>query len=412
MRRRTVLRSLGALATVGATAGCNTGDTEQTPRDTPARTPTEPTPTADSDTARETATETPSPTPTEERSTPASLDPHPDARDVAMARQMGFSARPAQYVSVPGGTTTASFVVRAPFSEVAGWYATNVDGWSATESFDLREAYEDPAPGALYGYRRLQSGSRGALVLYRGRTLRRFGEVTELVHVTGPAADVGAASVNPPVYDVFEREPPQFVTHRLVDVSEATHVSYFRSGYGHSYTNDFETCRSMKHYISDDSGGDGEHETQYAPTTGLVTTTEAEADARDVRVVITPEGHPAFDLELFHIDPEPGIEEGAQVTAGQKLGVYRFDSYTVGEPAVNVWTPTGRTLVSYFEVMTDDVFAEYEERGVPSREEFVLGRSYRDSNPIECERDGHGTGDFLEEVGGPGLSETNFVELD
>ena len=44
----------------------------------------------------------------------------------------------------------------------------------------------------------------------------------------------------------------------------------------------------------------------------------------------------------------------------------------------------GGTLVSYFERMTDAVFAEYQARGVPSREAAIIPEVERDADPVPC----------------------------
>jgi hypothetical protein len=331
-----------------------------------------------------------------------------------MAAQMGFTLFPERFVSTPAGAEVESFIIRDQYAETQAWYESNLAGWTVTEDFDLRNAYEDPDPNALYGYKRLQAGSAGALVFYRGMQTNQMGAATLLVHVTGPQSTIQDTAVQPPAVELSDQSLPQFITHSLVDPSEPSHISYFRSGYAHSYTNDLETCRTMKHYLSDATGSDGTREVQYAPTDGIVTELDGddvqESD-NDYRVVIAPARHPAYSLELFHVDPTDTLSVGDELSAGEEIGRFSSDGMTVGEPAVNVQTPAGRTLVSFYEVMSDEAFAAYQDRGVRSREDLILTEQYRDENPIGCEADGHGTGAYTEQVGGEGLSDVNFVEL-
>jgi hypothetical protein len=42
-------------------------------------------------------------------------------------------------------------------------------------------------------------------------------------------------------------------------------------------------------------------------------------------------------------------------------------------------------LLSYFETMTDDVFAEYQARGVASREAATITKAERDADPVPCQ---------------------------
>lgn len=317
-----------------------------------------------------------------------------------------------QYLSAPDGADRQAYFARATFGTVADWYANNVDGWTVTDSYDVRDEYDEPADNGRYGYHRLESGTQGAVVFYAGTVIEEgdIGEITEILHVEGEASVATDVTVHPPAYDVFAEEPPEFVTHRFVDLDPVTHVSYFRSGYGHSYTNAFETCRSMKHYLSDENQHDS-MVPRYAPTTGELSRIDTGNGPDDARLVIVPDSHPAFTIELFHVDPREDLSEGTTVEAGDELG-RAGNSYTLAEPAVNVMTPEGRTLVSMFDVMTDAVFDRYRQRGVESRDDFILTKEYRDSNPIDCEQDGHGTGEFTEQIGGAGFSDVNHVALE
>jgi hypothetical protein len=42
-------------------------------------------------------------------------------------------------------------------------------------------------------------------------------------------------------------------------------------------------------------------------------------------------------------------------------------------------------LVSYFDVMTDDVFRDHEARGASSRSDSVITAAERDADPLMCE---------------------------
>jgi hypothetical protein len=54
-------------------------------------------------------------------------------------------------------------------------------------------------------------------------------------------------------------------------------------------------------------------------------------------------------------------------------------------------------LVSYFNVMTDDVFQEYEARGASSRDRFVITAAERDADPLTCEGEEFSSGGTLPE---------------
>jgi hypothetical protein len=61
---------------------------------------------------------------------------------------------------------------------------------------------------------------------------------------------------------------------------------------------------------------------------------------------------------------------------------------------VAVATPNGRKNLSFFEVMDDSVFTEYQSAaGIGSREELILTKEYRDAFPVDCVA----RGQYLEE---------------
>ena len=48
----------------------------------------------------------------------------------------------------------------------------------------------------------------------------------------------------------YEDTVPQFVgKSNYLDLNKIDKISKFRSGMGHDYSDDFESCRSMKHYF-------------------------------------------------------------------------------------------------------------------------------------------------------------------
>jgi len=53
----------------------------------------------------------------------------------------------------------------------------------------------------------------------------------------------------PPVtWNVDSLGVPRFVATDYIESARIARVSRFRSGYGHDYSDAFESCRSMKHY--------------------------------------------------------------------------------------------------------------------------------------------------------------------
>jgi hypothetical protein len=54
--------------------------------------------------------------------------------------------------------------------------------------------------------------------------------------------------------------------------------------------------------------------------------------------------------------------------------------------AFAIWfdTPRGRRLVSYFDAMTDEVFAAYQAKGIASRNAAVISAAERNTSPLTC----------------------------
>jgi hypothetical protein len=57
------------------------------------------------------------------------------------------------------------------------------------------------------------------------------------------------ASTRPNEWDPAAQGLPHFVTSQYLDLDAIYRISRFRSGEGHTYVDQFESCRSMKHYF-------------------------------------------------------------------------------------------------------------------------------------------------------------------
>jgi hypothetical protein len=52
--------------------------------------------------------------------------------------------------------------------------------------------------------------------------------------------------------------------------------------------------------------------------------------------------------------------------------------------AMSIGPKEGGTLISYFEAMTDSLFALYQARGVASRAAAIITEAERDADPVPC----------------------------
>ncbi len=188
-----------------------------------------------------------------------------------------------------------------------------------------------------------------------------------------------------PTYDVDVRGVPRFVSANYIDLGPISQISRFRSGAGHSYTDTFESCRSMKHYFQPRFDVNWATLRIYAPVTGEVTALLQETTA-GTQVRIRSSEYPAFTLILFHVTPQ-GLSVGGTVQAGQVIGTH-IGNQTSSDVAISVDTPAGFRLVSWFDAMTDAVFDSYRARGIAQRSDAIISRAARDASPLSCSGEG------------------------
>lgn len=197
---------------------------------------------------------------------------------------------------------------------------------------------------------------------------------------TGPAP---APPPPPSTWDLDARGVPTFITHNYLDVGAIRQISRFRSGEGHSYTDDFETCRSMKHYFVPRGSTGWETIRIQAPVTGTIAYARAESNNLGTQIGITPADYPAFTVILFHVAPTMPLPDGASVEAGQPIGTH-IGTQTWSDVTIRVQTPRGTALVSWFDALTESALAAYTSRGLASRAAAIISRSERDANPLGC----------------------------
>lgn len=199
-------------------------------------------------------------------------------------------------------------------------------------------------------------------------------------------------------YDINANGIPEFITEDFMDLTVIERISRFRSGIGHSSTDGFETCRSMKHYYAPyEAYRENNTVGLFAPVTGTIISVPNDGHGisiglKNKQIHICPDDQPAFLIVLFHCDLlSSAIQEGKKVQAGELLGYARMYYEDLNEHADNfdvaVWvnTPSGPRMISYFETMQDAVFASYIARGAVSRQDFIITRQERDADPLQCD---------------------------
>jgi hypothetical protein len=189
--------------------------------------------------------------------------------------------------------------------------------------------------------------------------------------------------VGPSTYDLVALGPPRILDSNYIDLSKIGRISRFRSAIGHSYTNDTgeETCRSMKHYYEPKPTVDATSIDIYAPTAGTIA--GIRMDGRGFQIRMIPRDLPVLSVLLFHVNPNPGLVPGTWVESGEHLGRH-VSPFTMSDISMSIGPKQGGILISYFETMTDAVFAQYQARGVPSRQAAIITREARDADPVPC----------------------------
>jgi hypothetical protein len=198
-------------------------------------------------------------------------------------------------------------------------------------------------------------------------------------------------------YDIETKGIPKFVEEDFTQLSKIEKISKFRSGIGHSYTDDFETCRSMKHYYTPyENYRENNTVKIYSPVSGTIVTVSNDGHGASIglnnkQIHIGPDDQPAFTFVIFHCDlASSAITAGKKVQAGELLGYARLYYEDLAEYATSfdialwVHTPTGMRLIPYFDTMKDVVFNNYISRGALSRQDFKISEEARDADPLEC----------------------------
>ena len=183
----------------------------------------------------------------------------------------------------------------------------------------------------------------------------------------------------------YSGDIPQFVSHDYIELDKIEYVSKFRSGSGHDYSDDYETCRSMKHYYHPYSSvPDWTSVNIYSPVDGTIVDLSV---SNGTRVTIQSSLNPAYQFIIFHVEILPEIIKGHEVTAGEHIGNHANNS-TISDIAVRIFTlhdgMPKQQLVSYFDVMTDSLFSDYQARGLQNRGDAVISAEDRDNDPLNC----------------------------
>jgi hypothetical protein len=197
----------------------------------------------------------------------------------------------------------------------------------------------------------------------------------------------------PVVFPSSNADTTLIINAGYIEVDKVDRVSKFRSGIGHDSPDDFEQCRSMKHYFMMKDTVDWSKVKIYSPVQGTVV--QLIEEWAGTQVQIQPTARPLFTIRIFHIVLQKALHVGDQLAEGQLLGTH-IGSQTYSDIAIGCATPTGWRQRSYFALINDSLFSQYIARGAVSRLDFVIPKEARDADPLNCNGEAFGTEGTLE----------------
>jgi hypothetical protein len=197
------------------------------------------------------------------------------------------------------------------------------------------------------------------------------------------------------IWDIDKDGIPKFINTNYIELSKIYRISKYRSSVGHDYSDSYEQCRSMKHYFEPKSDVDWTTVKIYSPVSGIITRVEPESIG-GTKIEIASDDYPAFRISIFHINLQGTRHIDDKINAGELLGTH-IGSQTYSDISVIVNDPTkqGR-MVSWFDIITDNLFIEYAARGISTRSAIMISKSERDANPLTCSGDTFISSDPLE----------------
>jgi len=212
-------------------------------------------------------------------------------------------------------------------------------------------------------------------------------------------------SDEPEINNGEDTNEAHFVKHDYIELDKIANISRFRSGEGHDYPDTYEKCSSMKHYYRPKNDVDASAIKIFSPVDGEIFITFDE-EVGGTQVYIKSDLKPDHYFAIFHINLKDGIEKGVKVKAGEQIGTHIGDQTWSDIAVMTGNPPEDFHLISYFDVISDDLFANYKARGVESRESLIITKEQRAADPLNCNEEDKED----EKFGNPGTIE-NWVYM-
>ena len=122
-------------------------------------------------------------------------------------------------------------------------------------------------------------------------------------------------------FDITKKRIPKYVRVNYIQLDSITKISRFRSSIGHDFSDDFESCRSMKHYfVPNGNGTTWDSVKIFCPIDGIII--QLIEEWAGTKISIKSKQHPAFTFSIFHVHRKDSLVVGDSVRAGQLFGTH------------------------------------------------------------------------------------------
>lgn len=208
-----------------------------------------------------------------------------------------------------------------------------------------------------------------------------------------------------------QKEPPPQIVANFTNLDKIEKISKYRNCQGHVTVpqNQRETRRSMKHYfwVKPEYNKGGEVEI-YSPYDGYVSVLRDEPNlnlegeiwirSKSNFVFLPPIG--VWQFSVQHIDVRKDLKRGSEVRAGELIGYAALSEKRGGSfdivygkmsiipKNIDNWTAPFADLDSVFNHISDEVFTQYQQKGIISKDDLFISKEVRDQNPCQYRGEG------------------------
>lgn len=197
---------------------------------------------------------------------------------------------------------------------------------------------------------------------------------------------IGCNSNNVQITNITNQtiDSTHFLTSDYIELDKIKKISKFRSGIGHNYSDDFENCSSMKHYFYAYDSIDWSKLKIYSPADGRIVRIDSEWAGNQIH--IQPTNHSNYNIILFHLNFIKPYKIGDTLKSGEQIA-WHIGNQTYSDIAVSTTDSNKYKLISYFDILTDSIFQKYKKFGVTSKDNLIISKEARISNPLNCTND-------------------------